>query len=49
LPPDELTEYKFVSVHGVAAFLSDSLAKRIAQCLAALKEKKGMYLEDSKY
>jgi 8-oxo-dGTP diphosphatase len=47
LPPDELTEYKFVSVDETAALLSDSLAKRIVQCLATIKEKRGLYLEDA--
>ena len=48
LPKDELAEYKFATIAESSLLLSASMSKRISLCLAALKEKKGLYLEDAK-
>jgi 8-oxo-dGTP diphosphatase len=48
LPPDELSEFKFINTTEAAPLLSDGLRQRIPLCLDALRINSCVYLEDSK-
>ena len=47
LPSNEIAEYKFMNVEEASPLLNAKLRKRIPECLTTLKEKSGIYLENS--
>ncbi len=46
LREDELSAYRFVTLHEAQRLLNPHLAKRIAPCLFALEQNRTLYLED---
>lgn len=45
LPPDEITGYKFMGINEALVLLNEKAGKRIQQCVVALENKTGLYLE----
>ena len=48
LPPDELSEYRFVAPEAALLLLHDSLSLRVAGCLKALAERQTLMLHDGR-